>query len=872
MAGSIAWKGILSIAVLAWAILNIIPVRDTPFVDFIQSQVTAEEEEFQRLHSMAQERVDSGESATFFLALREVVEAESADLQSFFPEIDARDIRNLDKRNKVLLDEILTRSHGKVKPGLDLNGGVAFSFRVSEETPVDLPTEADDDDRPAITQAQKEYDRSEQLGMAVEILRKRIDGLGVAEPVIRLVGDNHIEVQMPGVSIVENPDVGDKISAPARLDFCLVHRTANPLNLPEPPIGYRAMIQKRENSRTGEIEEIPYYIKKIPEMGGEIIAEARAVTNEFGGYRVLLSFTDDGDERFGDVTKRIAEENERTRTVGQLAIILDGELYSAPTVRAEIRGGAEITGHTSFTQREAQELANVLNNPLRIGLDIEEMNVIGPSLAEDARDASFVAFQIGAALVIIFMILYYVFAGVVAVISVLINVAIVFGTLSSIGATVTLPGVAALVLTLGMAVDANILIFERIREELREGKNLGNALISGYGKALSTIVDANVTTLITASILIWLGTGAVRGFGVTLAIGIVTSMFCALLVSRVLLEILIHSGLVKKMLSSSLLPATEIPFLIYSKRAFVASWCVVLVGIVAIAGNRQGIFGIDFLGGEELTFTYSEKLTSQQVEAVARDANLGEVNILYQSAIGSQAETLKIQTEHGTGERFLTALQESYPGAGLEHLGQSRISPTVGKEVTFSALTSISLALVGILLYVALRFEIGYGIGAVVATIHDILMSIGLYVLLGSFGVGSGQFTAPMVAAILMIIGYSLNDSIVVFDRVREELLLHPGRNLASVINLAINRTLARTILTSVTTLLATSALYLFGAGVVIDFALVFIIGIFTGTFSSIFIASPVFFWWHKGDRRHVEERHDILPKYEWETSKKMAQ
>ena len=587
--------------------------------------------------------------------------------------------------------------------------------------------------------------------------------------------------------------------------------------------------------------------------------------------RVLLSFTDEGNDRFADVTRRIAEENERTRTVGQLAIILDGELYSAPTVREEIRGGAEITGHTSFTQREAQELANVLNNPLRIGLDIEEMNVIGPSLAEDARDASFVAFQIGAALVIIFMVLYYVFAGVVAVISVSINVAIVFGTLSSIGATVTLPGVAALVLTLGMAVDANILIFERIREELREGKNLGNALISGYEKAFSTIVDANVTTLITAFILIWLGTGAVRGFGVTLAIGIVTSMFCALLVSRVLLEILIHSGLVKKMLSSSLLPATEIPFLIYSKRAFLTSWCIVLVGIVAIAANREGIFGIDFLGGEELTFTYSERLTSQQVEAVARDADVGEVNILYQSAIGSQAETLKIQTEHGAGEKFLAALQESYPGAGLEHLGQSTISPTVGKEVTFSALSSISLALVGILLYVALRFEIGYGIGAVVATIHDILMSIGLYVLLGSFGVGSGQFTAPMVAAVLMIIGYSLNDSIVVFDRVREELLLHPGRGLASVINLAINRTLARTILTSLTTLLATSALYLFGAGVVIDFALVFIIGIFTGTFSSVFIASPVFFWWHKGDRRHVEERHDILPKYEWETSKKLA-
>lgn len=868
MAGSIIWKVALSITVLAWAILNIIPVQDTPFENYIQSQVTTDIERFERLHEKSLARLNSSEAPTYFVALKEIVEEESIDLQSFFPEIDASDIRNLKKRNNILLDEILDRSQGKVKPGLDLKGGISFTFKVKEEAEETLEG-VEGEEEAAPSQAQRDFARSQQLDQAIEILRKRIDGLGVAEPVIRLLGKDHIEVQMPGISIVENPDVGGKIAAPAKLQFSLTHRTANPAAQLEPPVGYRAMIQKVEDRRTGEITDLPYYIKKIPVMEGDIIEDAFAAPTEFGGYRVLLRFTSEGEERFAQVTKRIADENERTRTTGQLAIILDGELYSAPTVREEIRGGAEITGR--FTQREALELANVLNNPLKIGLEIEEMNVIGPSLAEDARDASFSAFKIGAGLVVVFMIVYYVVAGMVAVISVLINIIIVFGTLSSIGATVTLPGVAALVLTLGMAVDANILIFERIREELREGKPLTTALVTGYEKAFSTIVDANVTTLITASILIWLGTGAVRGFGVTLAIGIVASMFCALIVSRVLLEILINPGLIKRMLSKSLLRKFDVPFLSYSKPAFIASWCIVLVGIGGIVTNKDKIFGIDFLGGEELTLNFAERLTSQEIEAVAKNANLGEVNTLYQTTIGQHRDTLKLQTEQDKGEEVLAALTAMHPEAKLELLGKSTISPSVGKEVTWSAISSISLALLGILLYVALRFEIGYGVGAVVATLHDILMSIGLYVLFGSFEIGSGQFTAPMVAAVLMIIGYSLNDTIVVFDRIREELSLNPGHRLEEIINLSVNRTLARTILTSVTTLLATFSLYLFGAGVVTDFALVFIIGIFTGTFSSIFIASPVFYWWHKGDRRHVEERHDIMPKYEWETSKKPA-
>ena len=852
MTGSILWKSVVSAFVLAWAILNIIPVEDTPFKDYIQGKATFKEPELSALVQRAQERSDTGQDPTTFIALKRIVDEENIDLQQYFPEIDAHDIKNLKKRNDTLMRYLLSESHGKVKLGLDLKGGVAFTFKVKEE---DL--------------SEEDWERTEQLSQAKSIIARRVDGLGVAEPVIRIRGENAIEVQMPGLSTRDNPDAVDSLQAPALLEFSLVHRTADPRTTQTglTPPGYVLMIEESENPRTGEIVEQSYYIKKVPEMTGEIIESAYAAPNDFGGYRVLLNFTDEGGKTFANVTRRIAEENARTNSLGQLAIILDDRLYSAPSVKEEIKGGAEISGR--YTQREAVELANVLNNPLEVGLSIVEMYEVGPSLAKDARLASIEAALFGAALVILFMIIYYQSIGFVAMISVTLNIFVVVGTLASFGATVSLPGIAALILTLGMAVDANILIFERIREELKVGKKLMTALISGYDKALSTIIDANVTTLITAGILIWLGTGPVKGFGVTLAIGIGASMFCALIVSRFMLEFLINAGLIKKVMRLSIYKDREINFLDYRRTAFITSWIIVLIGVITMFANFKNILGNDFTGGDEITLHYKQKLKYEEIQRVADDGSFGEVNPLYQSIIGEGSEVLKIQTESEVGQSFFASLQETYPNAGLNLVGTTYVGASVGKEVQYSALISFAVALIGILLYVALRFEFGYGVGAVVATIHDVLMTIGLYVLLGLAGIGSGQFTAPMVAAILMVIGYSINDSIVVFDRIREELALNPGMNLKKIVNNAINRTLARTILTSLTTMLASLALYIFAAGVIIDFALVFLIGIITGTFSSIFIASPVFFWWHKGDRRHVEEQHDIVPKRDWESSGK---
>jgi SecD/SecF fusion protein len=299
---------------------------------------------------------------------------------------------------------------------------------------------------------------------------------------------------------------------------------------------------------------------------------------------------------------------------------------------------------------------------------------------------------------------------------------------------------------------------------------------------------------------------------------------------------------------------------------------IVAIGSFSVYSNQDEILGIDFRGGEELIASFDQQIDPEKIDqSLEGDAQLGEVQHVYRSEIGSGegASRLVLQTEIGKSRNVLEALIQANPNAGLKEEGLSNIGASVSNQIKDDAILSVVVALLGILLYVAIRFEMGYAIGAVVATIHDILMTIGLFVLIGTVSGGvlcSGQFTAPMLASILMIVGYSINDTIVVFDRIREELEMNPVTGLKKIIMIAINRVLSRSILTSVTTLLAALSLWIFGAGVINDFAFVFVIGILTGTFSSIFIASPIFFLWHKGDRKHVEDG-EILPKYDWQTS-----
>ncbi len=853
MSGNIFWKFILTVLLIFWCVAEIFPLKDRPFEKYIVDRAIAEDYEnddgvaievsrFSAILQQAQARVDAGEAKTLFLALRSIGVEEDIDYSVYFPDINLSDVPNQKKRNDLLLKHLLSSAQSNLRLGLDLKGGVGVTLKLDESAQSSLSS----------------YEQEEQLKDAIEIMSNRLDGRGVAEPVIRPVGDNALEIQIAGLSTKDNPEILEELKKPARLEFRAVHETLNPDTTPKQdyPIGYEVLTEEVTIRKTGEVYEKSLFIKMIPEATGEIVESAGYRQLPTGSYEVLLSMTSEGADILEAVTKKMIGK--------RLAIVLDGKLYSAPTVQDVLSNSAQITGN--YSQREAIDMANVLNNPLSVELYVDQMYEVGPTLAEGTRASSINAAKWGAILVIGFMILYYFLGGVIAVFSSIVNVIVVLGVLASFGATLTLPGVAALVLTLGMGVDANILIFERIREELRAGKSIKNALSGAFSKVTSTIVDANVTTLITALILFWLGTGPVKGFGLTLAIGICASIFCALIVTRFLADFLVYRLGVTNILGLNVFPEKKLDFFKFRKPAFLVSWLLVIAGVVSIFMHHDNIMGIDFTGGDEMTVSYEERIDIGELQASIKALDLGEVTPVYQDLIGEDREVLKLQTRFDQSRTVLNALQTAFPTAGFAEVGVSQIGASVSQGIQTNALLSVLAALAGILLYVALRFEMGYGVGAVVATVHDVLMTIGVFVLCGQFGLFvSGQFTAPMIAAILMIVGYSINDTIVVFDRIREELELNPGTDLRSIINLAISRVFSRSLLTSITTLLAAISLYVFGAGIINDFSFVFIVGIVTGTFSSIFIASPVFFWWHKGDRRHVEENQLTPKRYEWE-------
>ncbi len=843
------WKLILSVAVLAWAGSQLLPLQDEAFVDYVRTHASAKSAEFGKLLEEAAARKKALQAPSEFVALKQLGRERRLDLTQYFPHIRLEEsLKNIEKRNDILLAELLRLSRGRLQLGLDLKGGVAFTLEAVETPGENLDA----------------YQRQEKLQKAIEIIGARVNGLGVAEPVLRPIGENRIEIQLPGVSTKDNPDVVDQVKAPARLDFRMVHPSLVPGPGIETPAGYEVKTLDWETRRgdTG-VEEI--FVKRIPEMTGEMISNAFARPDLYGKPEVILEFTDAGKKRFAEVTRSIAEIGQRGGPLGRLAIVLDGKLYSAPTVREEINSpSAQITG--SFTDREAINLANVLNNPLDVELRIIEQYEVGPTLAADAVISARNAFIVSTLLTIGFMVVFYTLGGFIAAFGMGVNVLVTLGVMASIGATLTMPGIAGIVLTLAMSVDANILIFERMREELKLGKSLGTALEAGFDKAWSAILDSNVTTLLVALVMVWLGSGPVKGFGVTLAIGIFTTMFAAVVISRLLLDAVILGGVTGRLPMFSVLQNTAYDFLKYTRAAVIATVAVLVVGIGAVAYKGKDIYGIDFVGGDMITLNFGQRVQVGELRRAAERAGQKDVAFSYQQPVGGSREVLRVTAPFDQGRPLVRQLQAAFPQAKLELAGESRIGASVGKEIQWNALLSVVAALVGILIYVAFRFEMGYGVGAVVATVHDLILTIGLFVLFDR------QFNAPMVAAILLIIGYSINDTIVVFDRIREELKVNPTGTLREIINRSLNLTLSRTIITGGTTLLTSVTLLLTTSGDVNDIAFTLLIGVLTGTFSSLFIATPVFYWWHKGDRKHVEAHHDVAPKYEWQGTSKAAE
>ena len=845
------WKIVFSIAIAVWGISELLPLQDAPsFAQFAKEQATAKPADFAKLVDEATARKKAGTAASEFVALKQIGKEKKIDLSQYFPDVRLEaTLKNVEKRNNILLNELLRRSKARLQLGLDLAGGVAVTLEVDEKA----------------LKPDSEEDQKEKITKAIEIIHNRIDSFGVSEPIIRAVGANRIEIQMPGLNTKDDPGVLDAIKKPARLDFRVVNPGLSPGPGVDTPAGYEILTLEDEG-RNGEIITEELFVRRIPEMSGDKISHSSARPDIYGKPEVVMNFTKEGRKRFAEVTRSIADGGQQSGRTGRLAIVLDGKLYSAPTVKQEIDSeSAQISGG-NMSDREAIQLANVLNNPLAVQLVVKEQYEVGPSLAKDAVDSGVRSAVIGTALVAAFMITFYTTGGLVAVATLAINILIILGIMASFGATMTLPGLAGIVLTIGMAVDANILIFERMREELAAGKSLAAANESGYFKALLTILDAHAVQLIICAIMIWLGQGPIKGFGVTLAIGVVSTLFSVLVTAHLVMEVLIEGGWLKTLRMNQLLKDINVDFVKWGKPAFIGSWLVVLLGVGVIAYKGNGIFGIDFSGGDVVTASYKQKIEIGKIREIAKANGMPEINVTYVNAIGGGGETLKLETPEGKAGLLLGALQKSDPQAALEKIGENYIGASIGSEILWNALKAIGVSLVVILLYIAFRFEFGFGVGAMFSSFHDILMTVGIFVLFGH------QFSAPMVAAILCIVGYSMNETVVVFDRIREELKLNPTGSLRDIVNLAINKVFARTIMTASTTLLAAVALFIFGGGVLKDISFTFMVGIITSTFSAIFIAAQVFYWWHKGDRKHVEAHQDVAPTYEWQGSSKASE
>ena len=891
------WKLAVSLIALAVSWVEFYPIAPTPLDSFVPSQVIASQADFEKIHTEAKGRVQAykdaaipaeKKSVSYYQALRDISEGrgrkEGVDLRPFFF-TEAEFVREPDqaKRNILVLKQLLQRSQGRLKLGLDLQGGVSFTLKVD-------PTGAESGAKGASDKANVSH--AAMVEQALQVMEQRINSFGVAEPVLRPVGDLSLEVQLPGEDAANNPDVIDALKKPAKLEFRQVHRTENPSEterehslkaMPEDSFAgpasavstFEVLTIRDVDSRSGEVTIRRYYVRKRADATGAIIKAASARSDDGISFYVDMKFTDEGSKKFGDLTANIAKGNQRS--IGQLAIVLDGKLQSAPTVREAIRStGATITG--SFTREEAVNLSNVLNNPLEFPLITQDVTSVGPSLAKDAQGKSVIASLVAVGLVVFFMVGFYVWGGFIAILGMILNLVMILGALVYFGATITLPGVAALVLTLGMAVDANILIFERVREEAALGKDRSVALREGYARATWTIIDANLTTLLTALILVFMGSGPIRGFGITLTIGIFTTVFTSLVTCRGLQELAISRGVMTRVFGLPVFkPTLDIPFLNFARLAFIASWVIIALGLGELAFKGKEAFGKDFRGGESalVAIAPGTKVDTGKIVALATSIGLTDTTVTVQTPVGGGDPILRIETEltkdKSKGEfanvaAIVGAIQAQNPeilkdrAASVDKLMLSKeaIGGSVSSELRTDAIWSVVLALLGIGIYVSLRFETGFGVAAMVATLHDVLMTIALFVFFG------GQFNATLIAAILLIIGYSINDTIVVFDRIREELQSNPGRSLRDIIHFAINRTLSRTILTSATVFLCAVALWAFGAGDVRLYGEIFIYGVLTGTFSSIFIASPVFYWWHKGERKGVDAAE--LPRtYSWE-------
>ncbi|MBX3734892.1 MAG: protein translocase subunit SecD [Verrucomicrobiae bacterium] len=834
------WKALFVVFVVIWSLSEILPPGPRNLIVKFDEMASNVDPRFTNIVARAFELEAAAPDRAYQNLLLAIG---TNDIRPYFPTnfVPLAASRNLTNATRAILNRVQREAAGQFRLGLDLRGGTEFVLEMdlSGRTNELLNTGAN----------------AYLVDQAIEVLRKRVDAFGVAEPIIQPAGENRIVVQLPGLEQSAKESAREQIQRAAYLEFRLVDPDNDEhLRSGLIPPGY-VMLPMRARNRDGVDIAASIIVKRQAErgLGGKSIQSARVARNPvIGSPEIDFTLTSEATPLFAEVTRN---------NIGQrLAIVLDGEVISAPNINSAIVTGAgQITG--SFTEREAFELATALENPLEAPLIIVEENGVDPSLGADSIRSGIRASVIAILAVAGFMLGYYLLAGLVANVALMLNILVLLGVMCSLDVTFTLPGIAGIVLTVGMAVDANVLIFERIREEQLTGKSVRGALAAGYGKAFGTILDSNLTTLISSVLLILFGTGPVKGFGVALTVGLCISMFTALVVTRLIFDFLLaktpllRGGI--RMLR--LVGRTHIDFMKLAKPAFVASWVLIVAGLgYGIFGRGENLLGVEFRGGDRITLQFSQKVPVDQIRAEVARLNRGDATIGYsRGAAGSATgdETLRISAAEGTSALIEEQLARAFPEAGFKRIELQKIGPTVGQEIQKSAVIAGLLSLFGILVYVAFRYEFSFAVGAVLAVVHDVLMTVAIYSLTGLGNSLTGgwiearQFNATFIAALLTIVGFSINDTIVIFDRIREDLRLGIPGSFRDLLNRALNQTLSRTIITSGTVFLSTLALYLFGGGSVNDFAFAFLVGILAGTYSSVYIASTLVLWWNKGKR-----------------------
>ncbi len=709
--------------------------------------------------------------------------------------------------------------------GLDLKGGVQFVLRVNVDEAV---------------RAAADVSRDQVVEQAKQAVDRRINELGVVEPLIAVQGANRDEllVQLPGFADVTRART--VLGTTALLEWKLVDtgpaatRDAL-LTHGAVPSGTEIVATAPGHGEPGVSAPLYYRLFTATEVSGRDIRRAAPTLDGNGLPAVGFSLSPEGGRRFAEVT--------RANTGRQLAIVLDGRIQSAPLIENAITEGQGVI-QGSFTSREANDLALVLRSgALPVSMTYLGGEYVGPTLGLSSIHGGVAASVMGLVLVAAFMLLYYRRAGVNAVVSIVANLAILLGALAVVGAAVSLPGIAGLILTIGMGVDSNVLIFERIKEELKAGRTARTAMRQGFDRVLLTILDTHVASLIAAAFLFQFGTGAIRGFATTLTLGLLANVFTAVVVSRTLFEISLS-----RTASASLGFASRVRKLGQSSFDFLAyRWYAVALSATLMAAcaaaitARGGIpVGLDFTGGTAVVARFTAPVTEDDV----RRAIPGDETVQRYGQAQDRTLLIRLPQTPGSAARMdqeieagVTTVTRALGEARLpafEIAGSQMVGAAIGADLQRKGALATVASLAGISAYIALRFRPSFAAGAIVATAHDILVTVAM---LGAFGY---DITLNTVAAILTIAGYSVNDTIVIFDRVRENMRAARGLPIAQAVNVAVNQTLGRTIITAGATFLSVLALFLFGGDVLRGFSFAMLVGIATGTYSTIFVAAPI--------------------------------